>query len=279
MPLPTENRDTVFGAVGYNLFAGLHSWAQEQLAPLVKWRIDDFHGTYAYQTFRVAYFDFFGWDADAAILLSLYQNDRAKAALDVILWTGAWIAWGAAALAYLYKNRKTAYFSALQNVIASSWAMLALAYFIQCWATEQASSVISMVFAASVSAYLFMPFAMVSHEEGGSRLARIRFTRNWIALAFWLTVSFFAIQVLTWIRHSAPGAADPITMLLDAFTGNFVHDPIHGKRWVTIVTAAIWAVAGIWTWRQRKKNYDSEFDPETDINRLDAFQQRTLSVK
>lgn len=275
---PRQNHDTVFGAFGFHVFAPLHYFAQEQAAHLVRWRISQFHETYPYQTFRAAYFDLFGWDSESALLLSIYQNDRAKTAIDALLWAVAWTAGITAAGFYLIRLRKKEFYIALQRVTASVWAALSLNYFLQAWATEQASSVLSFIVSASISAYLFNPVAVVYHQEAARRLTRIRLSPSWISLAAWLTVSILAIQVLTWIRHSAPGSTDPITMLIGAVTGNFVHDPIHGKRWVTIVAAAAWVAAGLWAWRQQGKTF-TDYEAETDLNKLAALSASTVSVK
>lgn len=268
LELPEHNRDTVFGALGYNMFAGLQALAQEQIGYLLRWRITNFHDTYAYQTFRTAYFDLFGWDAEAAVLLARYQNDRAKIAVDVLLWSISWTGAAVVAGIYLFKRRKSDFFGALQRVTASTWLLMALAYMMQAWDTEQASSVISLLVSTAISAYMFFPVAIISHEEAGRRLARIRFTPNWVALTAWLTISVLAVQILTWIRHSLPGATDPMTMLIQSLTGNFVHDPIHGKRLITTITAVVWSLAGFWTFRQQSKTYETDFDAEIDLNKL-----------
>ncbi len=270
LELPEHNRDTVFGALGYNMFAGIQALAQEQIGQVLRWRIATFHDTYAYQTFRTAYFDLFGWDAETAVLLARYQNDRAKIGVDVLLWSLTWTAAVISSAVYLFKRRKSDFFGALQAVTASAWLLMALAYLMQAWDTEQASSVVSLIISTIVGTYLFYPVAVISHEEAGRKLARIRFTPNWAALTAWLTISVLAVQILTWIRHSLPGATDPMTMLIQSITGNFVHDPIHGKRLITTVTAIIWGLAGIWAWRQQSKTYEADFDAEIDLNKLDV---------
>ncbi len=270
LELPEHNRDTVFGAVGYNMFAGVQAVAQEQIGHVLRWRIATFHDTYAYRTFRTAYFDLFGWDAEAAVLLARYQNDRAKIAVDVLLWSLTWTTAVIAAAVYLFKRRKSDFFGAVQKVTASTWLLMALAYLMQSWDKEQASSVISLIVSTLISVYLFVPVAIISHEEVGRKLARIRFAPNWTSLAAWLTISFLAVQILTWIRHSLPGATDPMTMLMQSFSGNFVHDPNHGKRLITTITAIVWGLAGVWAWRQQSKTYEPDFDAEIDLNKLDA---------
>jgi hypothetical protein len=127
-----------------------------------------------------------------------------------------------------------------------------------------------MLFSAATSLYLVFPVAIATHKEIGSKLVRIRFTPNLTSLASWLTISFLAIQVLTWIRHSAPGATDPVTMLIGAVTGNFIHDPARSKRIITIAIAALWVAFSFWTYRQKGKTYEPEADIESRFDELDA---------
>ena len=270
LPLSTTNHDTIFGAFGYNLFSVVHDYANYVASLVVKARVQAFQQTYAYQSFRSAFYDFFGWDTEAANLLARYQNDRAKIGADVLLWTVGWLLAGIAGFVYIYRNRKAAYFEALRKVTATTWLLLATAYFIQMWETEKASSLVSMLFSIATAAYLFCPIAIVRHKEAGQRIARVHFTPNLTSLASWLTISFLAIQVLTWIRHSAPGATDPVTMLIGSLSGNFIHDPARSKRLITVAIAAFWLGFSFWTYRQKSKTYEPEADIESRFHELDA---------
>jgi hypothetical protein len=270
LPVKETNRDTVFGAFGHNLFAQVHAYAQELVGHVVRARMQSWHDTYAYQTFSRAFFDLFGWDAEAALMLARYENDRARLGVDALLWAIAWTAGIVTGAVYLFRNRKKDFFRAVRMVTAGTWVALALAYLLQAWDTERASSVMSALFAIVTATYLYVPVAFVQHEEAGRKLAKIVFTPNWSALASWLTVSFLAIQVLTWIRHSMPGDAEPITMLIGSITGNFVHDPVHSKRLITGITAGVWLAFTFWAWRQRNKTYEPQPDVETRFNELDA---------
>src|SRR5262249_16210683 len=76
----------------------------------------------------------------------------------------------------------------------------------------------------------------------------------WIALAVWLTVSLFAIQLLTWVRTGLPNGSDPVTLLLCSATGNFVHEPVSGKHLISEIVGVVWLVVTIWSWRQKGKH-------------------------
>jgi hypothetical protein len=264
------NHDTVFGAFGHNLFSAPHEFLESIASAVVRARVQNFHQSNAYSTFRTAFFDFFGWYGESAVLLARYENDRAKIGADAFIWGTAWAAGAVGAAIYLFRNRKKAFFDAVRKVTAGTWTILALAYFLQAWQTERASSLLSTFFATATALYLYIPVAIIHHEEAGRRLARIRFTPNWTALAAWLTVSFLAIQVLTWIRHSATGATDPITMLVGALSGNFVHDPAQAKRSITVLTGVLWLAFSYWAYRQQSKTYEPEIDIESRFNELDA---------
>lgn len=272
--LPTDrvNHDTVFGALGHNAFSLARDTARAVVARGVTARIQDFHGTYPYQTFRTAYFDLFGWDSESAVLLARYQNERAKVAVDVVLWAITWIIFAIGSVVYLWRNRRGGYFAALQRVLACTWALVALSYFIQTWATEQASSAISFLGTALMSAYCMWPMAVISHAEASPRLIRVHVAPRWIAFAAWLTITLLIIQVLTWIRHSMPGSDDPVTMIVAAVRGNFVHDSVHGKRTMCGILGLMWLTVSVWAFAQRNKTHDADLNSERELARLDAVQ-------
>jgi hypothetical protein len=249
-----ERRDTVFGAVGYTILAPMKFWLEEQSASLLRMRIANFHGSNAFRSFSKAYFDFFGTDSDSATMLALYETERARQAVDVVLWFGVWLIGMAVSGVALFNSRKRDFFLTLQKVIAGAWCLIGTEYMFQAWDAGQAPVLASGLISLMVAAYLLKPFILATHQEGGQQLLFVRLAPRWVALAFWLTVSIFAIQVLTWVRTGLPNGSDPITLLLCSASGNFIHEPISSKRLITNIVACIWVVATFWSWRQREKS-------------------------
>lgn len=254
LPVPKENNDTVFGALGYNLFGCVNYFLEEQVGNVLSLRIAAFHNTEAYQSFRAAYFDTFGVDADAAALLAKYQSECAKKAVNVVLWTAIWLGFIVTSVVFFVRERRTEGFETLRRITASVWTMLAFTYFMQAWNSGHAASIISTALAGFISFYLFRPFVIASHEEAPRQLVFIHLAHKWIAVATWATVSCLFIQVLTWIRTGLPGTPDPITQLLACATGNFLHDPVQGKKVITGFIAVTWLLLSGWTVMQRNRN-------------------------
>ena len=265
-----EGRDTVFGALGYNLFAPLHYWLQACCGEVLRYQIAKFHETSAYHSFNAAYFDFFGSDSESATLLARYQTDRAKLAIDVVLWSTVWFIGIVCGAFYLSRSKR--FFEGLRVTTAAAWAVLALAYGSQAWVQGHAQALTACVFSVLLSSYFFKPFAMLKSRSGGKRLTFVYLAPRWIALAAWFTFSCICIQVVTWIKTGIPSSPDPLTLLLFSITGNFVHDPVHGKRWIGLTTAVLWLISSAWTlWQQYRLE---PLPPESELG-PDPLQNRT----
>jgi hypothetical protein len=249
-----EKRDTVFGAVGYTILAPVKFWLAEQSAYLLRMRINNFHGSSAFRSFSKAYFDFFGKDSDSATLLTLYESERARQAVDVLPWFALWLCSLSVSAVLLFRARQHNFFLALQRVLSGAWLLVGIEYLFQSWDGGQLSTLVSGVIAMLIAAYLMKPFIFATHQEGGQQLLFIRLAPRWVALSFWLTMSVFAVQILTWVRTGLPNASDPVTLLLCSASGNFVHEPVAGKRLITNVVACIWVLCSFWSWRQRDKS-------------------------
>jgi hypothetical protein len=265
-----RNHDTVFGALGYNLFAAGRYWLEEAVGQLLKVQIAHFHETSAFQSFNTAYFDFCGKDSDAATLLARYESERAKSAVDVILWTLVWFAGLVAAAFTLIKESNKDFFGQLQRVTAGAWGLLAISYFSQAWLTGSATPLISAIVSAGLAAYLTRPMLLVSHRDERQRLMRVHLAPCWIAIAAWFTYTCLAVQLLTWMRTGLLMSPDPVSLLLCSITGNFVHEPVHGKRIISTAIAGIWLALTAWALCQRKKDQPFYQEPDSHFETLNA---------
>jgi hypothetical protein len=254
LPPKTEYHDTVFGAIGYNLFAGATYWLQQQVGELLQLQIVRFHETTAFKSFNTAYFDYFGKDADSATLLAKYESLRAKSAVDVVLTSCLWVCFAVGGAVHILAGKQGKRFNRLRRVLSGTWLLLGTCYLAQAWMGGLVSTLASAMFSLAIGTYLAKPCALVSHREAGQRLLRIHLQPRWVALATWLTVTILSIQVLTWIRAGMPNSPDPVTLLLSSLSGNFVHDPVHGKRLIMEIIAFGWLAISFWTMRQQRND-------------------------
>ncbi len=250
----TEKNDTVFGAIGYNLFAGLHYWLQERAGEVLSWRIKQFHGSYAYQSFNLAFFDLFGRDAETATLLARYQTERGRLAVNVVLWSAVWLLYGVAACVWLTAPSRLRRWERWRLVLGGVWLIAATSYFVAAWMNNELSTFLAAVGSLTAALYTLFPTIIARHKEAEPSLVRIEMTPAGIAFATWITISLLAVQVVTWIRAGHPDFPDPVTLLLSSLTGNFIHDPVNAKRMVLTLIGIPWVVLGWWTISQQRKN-------------------------
>jgi hypothetical protein len=241
--------DTVFGALGYNLFAQVHYWLQEMVGELLKFQIARFHDTTAYATFNVAYFDIFGKDAEAATLLARYQSDRAKTAIDVVLWSIAWLGAVIWSVFHLCKTSPVLRHERLQRVLAVGWTLISTEYFLAAWTNNDFESGVSSLLGLAIALFLFRPTILSDNHFQRRQLVQIKLGRKWVCVTAWITFTLLAVQILTWIRSGLPNSPDPVTLLLCSLNGNFIHDPVHAKRLIMQLLGVAWLLVTGWTLR------------------------------
>lgn len=248
----TEPRETIIDAFFYNLFAQGRYWLEGLAGQCLSQQIDEFHHTSAYRSFRNAYFDLFGVDADAAALLARYQTEKAKLAVGVIFWCWLWIVAIVVGAISLFCSKSR--FDRLQDILVGGWLIAGISYLVIGWMDGQVSVFASALVCLAIGMYLRFPFMLTRDEQENIKLRLITLGSNWIALASWLTFSLVAVQVLTWIRMGTPNEPDPITLLLSSMTGNFLQDPALGKRIILRWTGAVWLILGVWTAFQLRRD-------------------------
>lgn len=263
--MPEKNpNDTVIGALGYNLFASIHYTAQYFVGEFLRGRIAAFHDTSAYQSFQSAYFDLFGKDAESATLLARYQSDKAKAAIEVVLWTATWFGYVGLSLFAIMLSARSRRFEHIRLALSGSWLLIGIAHAASAWMENSIPSAITSAFSYTAALYLFKPFVLRTRDDASLKVTFIRMSSRWIALSLWLTYSLIAITLLTWIRASLPESPDPITLLMQSLNGNFLHDPESGKGLAMRAIGITWLVVSLWAFMQRQKdsNIQDELDAE-----------------
>ena len=249
-----EPNDTVIGALGYNLFASLRYAAEGIVGNILRNRIEDFHETTAYNSFNLAFFEVYGKDAESATLLARYQSDKAKSAIDLVIWAAGWMLGGFVGLTYLAFSPRRQRFDRIRQLLVAFWGTVAASYAIGAWMSNSIPAFTSAIVAAAVALFFCKPFILLTREDSSLKVFFITLSSRWIALSVWASYSAIAILVLTWIRCSLPDTSDPVTLLLSALSGNFLYDPEEGKRIVARVLGALWVCVSIWAFVQRDKD-------------------------
>lgn len=262
-----EPNDTILGALGYNLCAGIHYAMQTQVASFISWRIASFHDTEAYASFQNAYFSLFGKDDESATLLARYQSDKAKAAIDVLLWTVAWGGYLAVASVLTLLSPRKRRFEALRLSCAAVWLLIGVSNAAHAWMSNSIPSMLSGALSFAAAVFFWRPFLLRTRDADATlKVAFYEPGSGWIALSVWLTYSLMAMTILTWIRAGVPEFPDPVTQLLSALNGNFVQDPEDGKRVISRIVGALWIGVSLWALVQR----DSDSRVEDELENLAA---------
>lgn len=249
LPPTTDFGATLLDASAYQLFAGLRYWLEEKAGLLVQYRVAAFHESNAYLSFRNAYFDLFGLSNDSAILLASYQSERAKQAVDVLLWGLLFLLSVLGGALYIAGKKPAKRFDAAQQALANLWLLISAAYLLSACMSNQSSLLVGSFGAAVIGICLRKPFIITS-QDGFLKIKFVALPFNLVALAFFVTYSMICIQALTWIRFGSMLSPDPITLLLSCFSGNFLQEPVHAKRLIAQIAGISWFVVGAWTTSQ-----------------------------
>lgn len=265
---PNPRRHSFIEAFFYNLFTSPRYYLEEQIGNLISWRIADFHNTSEYASFRTSYFEIFGVDADAAALLARYQTEKGKTAVGVVLWSLMWLFATLMGLVYLITSPAKLRFERLQMVLAYLWLLLAPCYLARAYIENSVATLVSGVVSAFVGIYLRFPFIIKIEDRGALRVYRTTMNSKRVAFAAWLSYSLMAIQVLTWLKTESLIDPDPISLLISAITGNFVHDPIAEEKVIGRVIALIWVVMSAWAAREINRDAKAAFEAEEKLASL-----------
>lgn len=249
-----EPNDTVFGALGYNLFAQVRYAMEGLVRNFLSMRIADFHQEPAYKSFAASFFEIYGKDAEAATLLAKYQSDKAKEAVPVILWALAWgslISFAALLVGFAPRRQR---FDRIRIGLVLTWAFISLCCGASAWMDNSIQALLSSLMAAAIGIYFLKPFVLLTRQDSSLKVYFIKLSSRWIALSAWASYSLLAITILTWIRATLPEHADPVSLLLSGFSGNFLSDPDEGKKTVARLLGMGWLLVSLWAFMQRNKD-------------------------
>lgn len=263
-----EPNDTVIGALGYNLFASIHYSLQGIVGEVLRARIADFHGTSAYRSFQLAFFDLFGKDTESATLLARYQSDQAKKAIDIIIWTLVWTAYALVSAIKIVCSPRRQRFEKIRYSLVGVWLLIGIAHASSAWMDNSIPSMITSLVSFTFAAYFFKPFVLRTRDDASLKVTFVQLNSKWIALSSWFSCSLVAITLLTWIRASLPDAPDPITLFFQGMSGNFLHDPGTGKGIVMRAVGLVWLAISLWAFSQRKSDAKAMDELDAELKSL-----------
>jgi hypothetical protein len=258
--------DTVFGALTHNLLGGPYYFARSRIGDLVKARVAEFQHSQSYTTVADTYFELFGDEPEAALLLARYQSDRAKLSLDVVLAATVWITATGGALWYIFSpvyfdgftsaTRKTR-FIRMQQSLAGLWLMLGASYLISASVHNEVGTFLAAFLSIATGLYALRPFVVRAKGKGVAGLTFMHTNPVLIAVFAWATYSLLAIQMMSWLKTPFNATPDPITLLFSASTGDFMHDHGATKQIVKYSVGAFWLFVVTWVMWVRHRDGQS----------------------
>jgi hypothetical protein len=256
LPKPLPNA-TVLDSAFYGLFHAPYTWLSSQASKFLEERIGQFCETVTFSIFRRDYVELFGNDTEAATLLARYQTERARAAINPLLallyfaftlvlapyavrflrelaglWREAISVYGAKEAAWV------SYFSLSLTLFYSVQALV-------CLETQAASLVTAGVFAL-LSIFLLFPVKLLASKEELLFL-RTSLDGRTVMLIGWMIFSMVCGQCVLWLKQDLLTNLDPLTLVICAFTGNFLTDPLAIKKTLAMGISVAWAVSFAWS--------------------------------
>lgn len=258
--------DTVFGALTYSVLGGPYYFVHSRIGDLVKSRVTDFQRSQSYTTVADAYFELFGDDPEAALLLARYQSDRAKLSLDVVLASAVWFITTVCSLIYIFlpvygrgftsATRKSR-FVRLQQSLAVIWLMLGGSYFISASVHNEVGTFLAACLATLTGLYAWRPFVVRAKGKGVTGLTFLHTNPVLIAVFAWATYSLLAIQLMSWLKTPHGATPDPLTLLISAATGDFMHDHGGTKQVIKYSVGVFWLFVATWVMWVRHRDGQS----------------------
>lgn len=270
VPPKHEPNDSFLGALGYNLFAPVKYPLEAMVGEFLKQRIAAYHYTEACKSFQNAYFGMFGDTNDSATMLALYQTEKAKLAIDILIWSCIWggtLAVCGYRIVACDKRKRT---RRMQKALSTIWILAGIGYVAQAWMEvgNDTPNLISGIVAILIGCYILKPVRLLKRDDSSLKVRFVKMSFGWTAFAVWMTYSIFAITVLTWIRTTVVGHSDPISLLLASLTGDFIHSPDNGKRILTRFIGFLWLAVSAWAFMQRTSGVQADDRMDTELAKL-----------
>lgn len=224
-----EQHNDVFSAFLHNLFGLERFWVEEQVAGGLRDRVQKYQQSDSYQLFRIDFYELFGVDSESALLLSRYQEDRARVSIGILTTALSILA----VLVIGFVVRMLERFSAVSNErfwLSYCWLTAGAFYLHSSWSSNSIAALVASVICAFVGVAIASPERLSSVLGGPLRSSGFELTTKHLAVLTFVSLTLVSIQLLTWIRSGSLIQPDPVTLLVSAVTGDFLHDPHELKR-------------------------------------------------
>ncbi|MBX3074427.1 hypothetical protein KF913_10895 [Candidatus Obscuribacterales bacterium] len=262
-----ESQNTIFSAFVANLMGPARGLLEGGIKQFLRWRVDEFHGTDAYQSFRLDYYNLFGVDPEAATLLVRYQEERAKLATEVITGLLYVITAFASCLTYYFVSKQ--WLCRGRLALSYGWLSVAFLYIACAWYANEVSFMVSAAVSGLIGLYLRYPVSLSFDEAGYLDVRGIEISRRVVAAVAWISLTLVGIQILTWVKSGSLMEPDPVTLLVCSATGNFFHDPSNIKKTISHVVGVIWILSSLSTLYVLKQGAPATPDLEKQLESLE----------
>lgn len=264
----SRSSSTVLGALANSVLGLPIKLIDSASSAFLSLRIESFHKSNAYQSFRVDFYDLFGVNQEAVKLLYAYQEERAKVSLLVLQSAFFWFITVVFIGVNHFKVRKISPDSALRKSLSIFWAALSLFYLVTACTANNVEVFAGAIFSTLIAIYLAFPIALNRKEGGAISWFKYELSTRAQLILLWLTFSLVGIQIISWIKGGILTNPDPVTLLIGSLTGNFVHDPIGIKRSITELLGVTWLGLTIFTAYTFKTRASRSREIETELKSL-----------
>lgn len=250
--LPKSGSNTTFlNAGAHSLLAGPYFWLADLTAGWIGGQIEKSSSSPAFEAFRADYINLFGKGSESATLLARYQADRARAAVNPVLSAGYLMLvlllspLGVRALCKPAGRWRIGSQGALAASVFSYFALsVAVAYIAQALILEATAAWSLTAALVSLVAALYVLFPLhVFIDSQEVLLLRSNIESREVKVFGWLFVSILLVQTLTWLKQGQITDPDPITLIISAVTGDFIHEHLVVKRALASVIAVCWSLS------------------------------------
>lgn len=263
-----HSRSTVMGAFFNSIFDFPYQVFESASRSYLNWRIEEFHKTSAYHSFRVDYYELFGINKEAISLLAKYQEYRAKESISVLLnFVFGILAAASIFIAYLFGKAKRQPGSA-RKALAYSWIGLSAFYLVNGCGANNVEALAGSFLSFVTGLYVLYPTSIISGENQGLKWERKQLSPRTITFIFWVMFSLAGIQVINWIKGGILTDPDPLTLFIGATSGNFIHDPIAIKRTIMEIIGILWLSLTVWAIYFYKSESGRSREIETELRSL-----------
>jgi|GEM_PF-1823977 hypothetical protein len=259
-----EPHQTIFDSMCHNLFAPGRYWLEKRVMKFLRWRINEYQDTNEYQAFRVDFYELFGAETDAALMLCCYQEDRARQAVSIFMAAGCLLSFALVAFAIGVRQGTSTLFSRGRRLLCYGWFALSAFYAVVAWSSNDVACMMATLISSAVAAFLVYPFRISISEDRRLALLPYDLSPRVVAFLTWTSLTLLGIHVLTWIKSGSLVEPDPVTLLFSGLHGDFLHDPDGAKKVLSSVLGVMWLLGSAWMihiwWRSgdRTRDFDRQ---------------------